>query len=219
MSPSLADLLIIGAGGHARVIADALLLQGVAVAGLVAPALAGEVFDLPLLGDDESLAALAGRGLRRAALGIGDNHRRRQAAARARAAGLTLACVCHPQAILGRDVVLGAGAGVLAGAVINAGARVGEGAIVNSLGLVEHDAVVGAYAHIAPGARVLGGVVVGAEALVGAGAVVLPGVRVGARAVIGAGAVVLADVPAGALVTGVPGRVRPRRTSDKERFC
>jgi sugar O-acyltransferase (sialic acid O-acetyltransferase NeuD family) len=216
-----ADLLIIGAGGHARVVADALLQRGVAIAGLVAPARRGDVFGLPLLGDDDALGALVRRGLRRAVLGIGDNHRRRRAGDLARAAGLALACVCHERAILGRDVALGAGAVVLAGAVINAGARLEEGVLINSLALIEHDAAVGAYAHVAPGARILGGAVIGSGALIGAGAVVLPGMRIGEEAVIGAGAVILADVPAGVLAAGVPGRVRRRRSrrGDAERFC
>jgi UDP-perosamine 4-acetyltransferase len=174
------------------------------VAPRIAPGAAGGVFDLPHLGDDEALSELARSGLRRCALGIGDNHRRRLAAERALASGFELVSVSHPGATIGRDARLGEGAVVLAGAVVNAGARIGLGAVVNSLGLVEHDAEVGAYAHVAPGARLLGAAVLGACALLGAGAVVLPGLKVGAEAVVGAGAVVLRDVADGARVVGVP---------------
>lgn len=199
-------VLVIGAGGHARSIADALLSGGVVLAGLVAPNAAGGVFDLPILGDDADLARLAASGHRRAALGIGDNRLRRLAAERALASGIALVALCHPSAQIGRGAVVEDGAAVLAGAVIGPLARIGTGAVVNSLGLVEHDARVGAYAHVAPGARLLGGARIRAGAFLGAGAVVLPGLEIGEGAVVGAGAVVLEDVPAGSRVVGVPAR-------------
>lgn len=189
-------------------IADALLAGGAVLAGLVAPDAAGGVFDLSLLGDDEALARLAAGGLGEAALGIGDNDRRRLAAEQALASGFTLVPVRHPSVQVGRGAVIAAGAAVLAGAVVGPEARIGTGAIVNSLGLVEHDARVGAFAHVAPGARLLGGASLGNGALLGAGAVVLPGLKIGDGAVVGAGAVVLDDVPAGARVVGVPARPR-----------
>ena len=191
-------------------IADALLSSGVALAGLIAPDAAGGVFDLPLLGDDDDLARLVAGGHRRAALGIGDNATRRLAAERALASGFMLVPVRHPGAQIGRGAVIADGAAVLAGAVVGPLARIEAGGIVNSLGLVEHDGRVGAYAHVAPGARLLGGASLGAGAFLGAGAVVLPGRAIGTGAVVGAGAVVLEDVPAGARVVGVPARSGPR---------
>lgn len=191
-------------------IADALLSSGAVIAGVVAPDAAGGVFDLERLGDDAELPRLAAGGLRRAALGIGDNRRRRLAAEAALASGLTLVAVRHPSAQVGRGAVIEAGAAVLAGAVVGANARVGAGAIINSLALVEHDARVGAYAHVAPGARLLGGASIGEGAFLGAGAVVLPGLAIGAGATVGAGAVVLEDVAAAARVVGVPARPGPR---------
>ena len=154
----------------------------------MAPDAAGGVFELSLLGDDEALARLAASGLGEAALGIGDNDRRRLAAERALASGFDLVRVRHPGAQVGRGALIAAGAAVLAGAVVGPEARIGTGAIVNSPGLVEHDARVGAYANVAPGARLLGGASLGSGALLGAGAVVLD------------------DVPAGARVVGVPAR-------------
>jgi len=93
------------------------------------------------------------------------------------------------------------------GACINADAHIGVGVIVNTGAVVEHDCVLGEFAHLAPNATLGGWVQVGDQAMVGLGAAVLPGVRIGARAVVGAGSVVLVDVPAGATVVGNPARV------------
>jgi UDP-perosamine 4-acetyltransferase len=200
-------VILLGAGGHARVVADALARLGFAVAGMVAPGIPpGSVLDLALLGDDGDLGTLARAGFVRAALGIGDNERRRAASEAARAEGIQLLQVLHPGAILAADTQIEDGVVVLAGAVVNAGARLGRGAVVNSLGLVEHDAEVGAFAHVAPGARLLGAAALGASSLLGAGATVLPGIAVGSGATVGAGAVVTRDVAPGATVVGVPAR-------------
>jgi acetyltransferase-like isoleucine patch superfamily enzyme len=78
--------------------------------------------------------------------------------------------------------------------------------IVNTCSCIDHDCVVGDFVHVAPGARICGGVEVGAGSLVGAGCVIVPGIKVGAGCVLGAGAVVLDDIPAGTRVAGNPAR-------------
>ncbi len=202
-------ILLLGAGGHGKAMADLLLAGGAwRVAGIV-DARGGAlppVLGVPVLGDEAVLPGLLAAGVRAAHAAIGHNAQRLAAAARLRAAGFTLPALVHPAAILGHGATLAEGAAVLARAVLGPDARVGRLALINTGAIVEHDCEVGEAAHIATGAVLAGGVRVGAAALVGAGAVIRPGVTVGAGAIIGAGAAVLADVPPGATVAGVPAR-------------
>lgn len=208
--------IIVGAGGHAKVVADLLLEMGETVLGLTDsdPARHGqEVLGLAVLGGDDVLGDYEPQAVH-LALGVGAAGtdlvaalRQRQAiAAGLLEAGYGFPDLVHLDAIVGRDCLIGAGAQVMAGAVVQAGTRVGAFAIVNSRASVDHDCTIGAGAHIAPGAVLGGGVEVGAGAYVGLGASVVHGVKIGSGALIGAGAAVTQDVADGARVAGVPAR-------------
>ena len=201
-------ILLLGAGGHGKAIADMLLADGgYEVTGFVdAAPKASQVLGLPLLGDESLLAALAGQGIALAHAAVGDNAQRLAAAARLRVAGFALPSLTHPVALIGYGARVGEGAAILARAVIGPEAEIGALALINTGAIVEHDCVVEEAAHIGPGAVLAGGVSVGAGALIGAGAVVRPGVVIGPGAVIGAGAAVVDDVAADARVAGVPAR-------------
>lgn len=200
-------VLILGSGGHAAVLLEALRAQGAVVRGFVAPSGEGSrLGDVPWLGDDDALSAFAGV---EAVVGIGstgDPSRRIDAHRRVLDAGIPLRTVIHPSAVIAETAAVGIGAQVLLGAVVAAGVQIGEGALVNSGAVVDHDCRLGAHSHVAPGAVLAGDVVVSDRAHVGLGARVIQGVTIGAGAIIGAGAVVVADVEAGTKVVGVPAR-------------
>jgi sugar O-acyltransferase (sialic acid O-acetyltransferase NeuD family) len=205
------DVVIIGGGGHATVVVDALRgARGAIIVGYVAlrESLLSSL-DIPWLGNDDVIASLASRGMRYVALGVAgaaSNDRRRQLFEHWTAAGFSFVDVVHPRATVARDVVHGPGLQALAGAVINPGAHLGANVIVNSNATVEHHCEIGDHAHIAPGATLCGNVVVGTGCLVGAGAVTAPGVRLGHRVVVGAGSAVIRDVADGLTVGGAPAR-------------
>jgi sugar O-acyltransferase (sialic acid O-acetyltransferase NeuD family) len=209
-------ILIIGAGGHGRVVADALL---------EARRAGTDVDPVGFLDEDASLAGQQYLSVRvvggldaraqtphdAVIVAIGDNAARARVTAAMEADGERLALSRHPTAILAADVEAGAGSMICAGARVMTGSRIGRGVIVNTGAIVDHDARLGDYAHVAPGVVLGGDVVVGAGTLVGLGARVLPGVRIGTLVTIGAGSVVLADVPDGATYAGVPARfIAPR---------
>ena len=202
------DIVILGAGGHARVVLATLRAMGLSVRGCLAPESPGTGWptDVPWLGGDEALAGLKGVELANGVGSVGDVSRRKAAYEAGRAAGLAFVTPRHPSAIVEADAVLGEGAQVMAGAIVQTGVRLGCDVIVNSGAIIDHDCEIGDHAHIAPGVRLSGGVKVGAGAHVGIGAVVIQGVNIGAGAVMGAGAVVLADVAAGERVAGAPAR-------------
>ncbi len=203
-------LVILGAGGHAKVVADAARLAGWIVAGFVderRPERIGERFaDAHLLSPqvlDNSDAEIA------VAVAIGDCGARFAAARRLAARGFLLPAVVHPRAIVAASASIGPGCQLLAGAIINPEAKLGLAVLVNTAATVDHDCVIGDGVHLAPGVHLAGNVSVGDGSLVGIGTVVKPGVRIGRNCTIGAGSVVLHDVPDGATVYGVPARPRP----------
>lgn len=206
----------IGAGGHARVLIDALSLGGeVEIVGLtdVNSALWGSrVLGFPVIGDDQCLERIFAEGVRHAFIGVGgsgDNRPRRKAYERARQIGFEIIATMHPRAVVAAGVRMGLGPMLLANAVVNTQAVLGDNVIINTGAIVEHDCLIGDHAHVSPGAVLCGCVSVGAEAHIGAGATVRQGICIGARAVVGAGAVVVKDVSPGVTVVGVPGKPMP----------
>jgi sugar O-acyltransferase (sialic acid O-acetyltransferase NeuD family) len=204
-------ILIVGAGGHAAVVADALLAGGERLLGFtdVDSARLGRVLcGLPVLGDDRVLEA-HDPGALRLANGIGgvrSTERRRTLQLRLQSAGWKFVRVRHPAAVVSPHAMLAEGTQLLAASVVQAGARVAEGCIVNTTAVIEHDAVLEAWVHVAPGALVCGDVKIGARSHVGAGAVIRQGIVVGPDTVVGAGAVVVEDFAGNGILAGVPAR-------------
>jgi sugar O-acyltransferase (sialic acid O-acetyltransferase NeuD family) len=174
--------VLIGAGGHARTVCDAITAAGDVVVSYVDPA------DAPWQKapriDEAKIPPRSN-----VALGIGGTapdalRRRLNLLDRFLSGGHHAPAIIHPRAILGEDVEIGPGAAVLTGGIVNSGVRIERGAIVNSGAIVEHDSHVGAGTHVAPGAILLGAVTVGACSMIGAGSVVLPGATVAAETIV-----------------------------------
>lgn len=213
MAPRAERLLIVGGGGHGKVVADMARACGHEVVGFadVDASKLGKVVEpggaRVLLTQAELLAATEDTlpfGATAIALAVGNNRARLVLSGSLDARSLP--ALVHPSAIVSPSAAIGAGTVVLPAAVVNAAARIGAAVIVNTAAVVEHDCVLGDGVHVSPGAVLAGGVTVGARGWIGAGATVIPGVRIGEDVVVGAGAVVTRDVPEGVTVVGVPAR-------------
>ncbi len=208
------QLIIIGAGGHARVLAEIVKLSGhYRLVGFTDPEIntkGKEVLDAPVLGSDEVLPELLAQGIENAIIGVGsvgDNGARKSLFEKIVHIGFHPAALIHPKTVISPTVQLGQGIAVIANATINANARLGDNVIVNSGAIVEHDCILGDHVHIASGACLASGVRVGPESHIGVGASVIQDVSIGHGSLIGAGAVVVRDIPDYVVAFGVPARV------------
>lgn len=207
----MSKLVIVGAGGHGKVLADALMAGGKVVTGFVDtdPTLhGGHVFGIRVLGGDDALEA--GWHLVNGIGSVGSTQARRRIDRLFAGRGFQFQTVVHPGAILAREVFLGEGCQILAGAVLQPDVVLGRAVIVNTKASVDHDCHLADFVHVAPGATLSGGVQVGEGSHIGTGAVVIEGIRIGAGCVVAAGAVVVEDVPDGTLVAGVPAKAKRR---------
>lgn len=200
---------LIGAGGHCKVVLDALLESGAELAAIRVrdgrtERAGGDLLGAPIE-TPEIVDGLAGADFH---VAIGAIDARARLYAEAEAAGGRPLTVRHPSARVSRFAGIADGAFVAALAVVGPSARIGRGVIVNHGAVVDHDCEVGDFTHLAPNAGLGGGVRVGSHCLIGAGAVVLPGLVIGDGATIGAGAVVTRDVAPRQTWTGVPAAPR-----------
>jgi UDP-perosamine 4-acetyltransferase len=214
---SLVRVIGLGAGGHAKVVIEALrAMGGYEVTGLLDPRLdllGADVLGVPVLGDDSILGRKYDEGVRNVFIGLGgtgDTAPRRRLFELARAQGFGVVSAIHPDAWVSASAQVGEGATVLAGAVVGTEARLGADVIVNSGAVVEHDCQIGDHVHVASGATLASSVDVGDGAHVGAGAVVVQGLSIGWGAIVGAGAVVVRDVEPATVVVGIPARILRR---------
>ena len=202
---------VLGAGGHGKVLSDAVLAEG--TKDLVGffdedeEKVGSKILGYPVWGwnsDRDSL--MAKHRIDALAIGIGNNYLRARKFSELRDSGYQICRVIHPAATVSRSAELGEGVVVFAGAVINAGSVLQENVCVNTSASVDHDNWLGSHSQIMPGAVLAGNVRVESYAYVGSGAIILPNQTIKRYSYVGAGAVVLADVPEGVKVAGVPAR-------------
>ena len=201
-------VIVIGGGGHARVLIDAMdTAGGYKILGYTDMRSCTGI-GIPYLGTDEAILKHSPRKVM-LANGLGSVDRplkRRQVYVHFRKLGYCFASVIHPSAAVSPRSSLAQGVQIMAMAVVNTGTRVGENVLINTSASIDHDCVIGEHAHAAPGVVLSGGVHIGACAHVATGAKIIQGIRVGSEALVGAGAVVVHDVPAKVKVFGVPAR-------------
>ena len=212
------NVLGLGAGGHAKVVIEALQACGnYELVGLLDPTedLHGqEILGVPVLGDDSLLTTMVDRGIECFFVGLGstgDVSSRRRLFELGIRSGLRPVSVIHPLATVSPSACIGDGNTIMVGAIVNAGVVTGRNVLINTGAIVEHDCNLDDDVHVATGACLAGGVHAEAGSHIGIGAVVKEYITVGQEAIVGAGAVVVKDVPANKVVAGVPARILRER--------
>lgn len=204
-------IIIIGAGGHARVVIAALIASQREIIGILDPApmlIDRSILGIDVIGDDniidkydpEMVELVNGVG------SVSSPTRRRDIYLKFKEKGYSFTRVIHPTAIIASDVHTGEGSQVMVAAVIQTGCIIGDNVIINTGAIVDHDCNIGANTHIAGGVVLSGGVEVGNMVHIGTAATIIQGIKIGEKAIIGAGAVVVENVPSNVRVAGVPAR-------------
>jgi len=193
-------IVLIGGGGHCKVVIDAILAGGeYDIAGIIDRKLeAGtKVLGVSVLGDDALLKEAFEKGIKNAfvAVGsVGDCTARKAIYENIKKMGFNIPHIIHPKAVIACDVEFGEGAFVAASATINPGTKIGKMAIINTSSSVDHDCRIGDFVHIAPGVTLSGGVNVGDGTHIGTGASVVQCVSIGKGCMVKAGVRVSQDM-------------------------
>ncbi len=200
------NLIIIGASGHGKVIADIAIKMN-------------KWQSIAFLDDDESIKTSMGlKVIGKMAdaftykdeadffVAIGKNATREKVQGKLMDQGMTVVKLIHPSAVIGTDVEIGMGTVVMAGVVINSSSRIGEGCIINTSSSLDHDNIIEDYVHISPGASLAGTVKVGRGSWIGIGSVISNNVNICSGCKVGAGAVVVKDITEPGTYVGVPVR-------------
>ncbi len=194
-------LIIIGAGGHGRVCAEAASLSGYKEIAFLDDR---KVEGLPVIGTLNDIEKYTGEYCFFVA--IGDNSLRKKILKNVKELGGELASIIHPFSSVSKSAEIGEGTVIMAGAVVQANAKIGDGVIINTCSSVDHDCVVGNWTHVAVGARLAGSVKAGKSVLLGAGCVILNNLSVTDNCIVGAGSAVICNINDVGTYVGVPAR-------------
>lgn len=197
-------LLIIGASGHGKVVADVAIKMN-------------KWHTIEFLDDDLSIKNPLGLEIIDISkhveayiteydffVGIGNNEVRRKVTERLKKSKAKIATLIHPSAIIAEEVVIGRGTVVTAGVIINSSTNIGEGCIINTGSTVDHDNTFGDYVHISPGANIAGTVKIGDNTWIGTGGIVSNNIYITNNCIVGAGGVVVRDINESGTYIGVP---------------
>lgn len=207
-------ILLIGSGGHCRVVLDLLLgLKEYEIAGIIdlEERRGAEVFRIPVIGSDADLPRFFKSGIKHCfiAIGsIGDSRLRVKLYNLAKKSGFSFPNLISPYALLSSRVILGEGNYVASGVIINAGTRIGSNCILNTGAIIEHDCKIGNFVHLSPGAVLSGGVNIGDNSHIGTGSIIIQNVHIGGKTIVGAGSVVMKNIPNGMVAYGNPCKER-----------
>ena len=195
-------LIIVGASGHGKVVADIALLNGYEEIVFIdgnpdVKTCAG----FPVVGDESVVSEIDGDLF----VAIGNNATRKRIMEKF--SDRSFSVLIHPTAVIARDAQIGKGTVVAAGVVVNPNVKIGRGCIVNTSSSIDHDCVVGDYVHIAVGARLCGTVCVGDETFIGAGVTIINNTSICSGCTIGAGASVIKNIEDKGTYIGIPARL------------
>lgn len=199
-------LVIVGAGGHAKVVLSTALSSGEKIRGFIDdnPALANTTFqDYPVIGNTHFLLSPSFT-CDAVVLALGNNALRKDIAERG--AHLPWKTLIHSHAYVHPSVQLGKGTVVFAGAILQPDVKIGDHSIINTGTSIDHDCEIGNYVHLAPGVHLAGNVSIGEGTFLGIGSVVIPGIKVGSWATVAAGGAVVSVVPCKRTVMGIPAK-------------
>jgi len=204
----MSKVILLGAGGHCKVVIDHLQVTGKKILGVLDdnPKIAGsEILGCKIIGPMERLAEMSKKA-DYAVIAVTDPRTRKKLAEKCQDAGFEMTVFIHPSAVISVSAAISSTAQICAGTIINPMARIEENVIINTQAVIEHDCLIGSFCHIAPSVSLMGNVHVGSLTMIGASTVVNPNLRIGSRVVVGAGSVVVKNLEGRSSYRGVPAK-------------
>ncbi|MGX8236981.1 acetyltransferase [Exiguobacterium undae] len=201
-------IILIGNGGHAKVLTEILLKQNRRIIGFTAPNLQANNFNIPYLGTDSKIESFSSENIELVlALGsVNVTNIRSYIFKKYKKKGYSFASVIHNSAIISSFSEMGEGVQIMAGSIIEAFSKISENTIVNTLSIINHDSIIGKHCHIAPGSNISGNVNIGDYSYIGSGATIIHNINIGENVLIGAGSVVLKSIKSNGKAYGVPAK-------------
>ncbi|WP_019908918.1 acetyltransferase [Paenibacillus sp. HW567] len=205
----MASLLILGAGGHGKVVAETAMLtrQWDRIAFLDNNNNLNNLMGIPIIGCFETYVDHV-KSYSHAIVALGNNITRLIWMAKLEKAGFEIPVIIHPSSIISRFCEIESGSVVLAGVVVNANTSIANGCILNTSSTIDHDCIIGKGVHISPGVNVAGTVSIKDFSWLGIGSKIANNVTIGSSVIVAAGAVVISDIPDNVMVAGVPAKIK-----------
>lgn len=201
-------VIIIGNGGHAKVLVETLLLHNRKIIGFTAPEIEHNPYSLSYIGDDNAILEFhpSEVELVNAIGSVSDTSLREKLFNEFKSQGYFFSLVIHPSAIISPTVKLGEGVQIMAGVVIQPFAKIADNTIVNTSTTIDHDCKIGEHCHLAPGVTMSGGVIVDDGTHIGTGTNIIQNIYIGKKVLVGSGSLVIKDVPNNKVVFGTPAK-------------
>ncbi|MGL5023158.1 MAG: acetyltransferase [Cetobacterium sp.] len=206
------EIVIIGAGGHAKVIIDIILQRkkilndNLIVKGILDDSFSEneekKLFEIPIIGNVNKISELSSNIYY--IIAIGNNSIRKKISQNYKE--IKYITLIHPKAIIAENVSISTGTVLMAGSIVNACTKIGKHCIINTGSIIEHDNIIKDYVHISPGAILCGGVIVEEETWIGTGSTIIQGLKIGTKVIVGAGSIVIKDIEAECKVVGNPAK-------------
>lgn len=200
-------LLIVGAGGHAKVVTDLVLEnKQYELVGYIDSDFSKKYRDICVVGEDADLSKFYEEGVSCVFVALGNNQLRQKIQVKCEKIGYAVVNIISSRAYISPTVEMGKGNVIMNGAILHASTRLGNGCIINTNASVDHDCVIGDYTHVAPGVAISGFTHVGRECCLGTGSRIIDRIVVGDRVTLGAGGVIINNVENDTIVVGVPAK-------------
>lgn len=204
-------IVLIGAGGHCKVIIDIIKSTNeYEIIGITDKVAKGNLIDIPILGDDSILENLHKSGVEYAFIGLGAMYNlqlRNKLYEMLKSIGFKIPILIHKNVILSPNVSIGEGTCIMPGVIINSDASIGKNCIINTSAVIEHECIIGDNTHISPNVSIAGGVIIGFNSHIGIGSCIIQEKVIGNNVTIGAGAVVVDNINDNSVAVGVPAKV------------
>ena len=201
-------ILVIGAGGHARVVVDVAKSAGFEVCGIIDINFLSQkesIINTPVIGGMNTLKDYDPESIG-VAIALGKSELRSEYFIKILNSKFKIISIISPTAIISKYVKMGKGVFVNAGAIISAEAIIGNNTIINSGAIVEHEVKIGKDSHVGPGVKIGGRTTIGDNTFIGLGATIIDNIKIGNCVTIGAGSVIINDIDPNTTIVGIPGR-------------